>query len=493
MPGIKQQIASGVFYTAIAKYTGIIISIAITGVLSRLLTPADFGTIVPITILVAFFVILGDIGIGPAIIQNNELTKENTDSIFSFTIITGAVLSAIFFMSSWTIAAIYDSQIFVSLCQLLCVSLFFSCANVVPNALLYKGKKFKFLAIRSLVVQLSAGTVAIVAACLGAGLYALIVQSIISSVLMFAVSYRENPLKLHFLDIDWQPLKKIRSFSSYQFLFNVINYFTVNLDKLIINKYLGAAQLGYYDKSYKLMQMPLQNIPFIITPVMHPIFSQMQNDMATMRIYYCKVVRLLAFIGFPLSILLFFGAHDIITIIFGTQWEASVPVFKLLALSVGFQIILATSGSIFQSSGATHLLFLCGVLSTLTIVIAILTGLFVFATIEAIGALLTCAFVINFFMCYLIMFCGLFKAGFTPFIKQIISPLILSAALTLVLYVVSPLAQTTNVVVSFIIKGTVATCISVAYIQLTKEYDIRSKVKEILARFKKPTAPESRA
>ena len=484
MSDIKKQLASGVFYTAIAKYAGIVISIIITAVLSRLLTPEDFGTLVPVMVLISFFSILGDIGIGPAVIQNHDFTKEDTESIFTFTIITGFILAIVFFLSSWTIASIYESEVFVLLCQLLSVSVFFSCASVVPNALLYKDKKFRFLAIRSFIVQLIAGIIAIMAAYLGAGLYALVIQSIISSVSLFVLSYREYPLRFRFFNINWAPLKRIRSFSSYQFLFNILNYFSVNLDKLIINKYLGASQLGYYDKSYKLMQMPLQNIPYIITPVMHPIFSDMQNDLGRMRINYSKVIKLLAFIGFPLSVLLFFTGEEIIFILFGTQWEASVPVFKLLALSVGFQIILSTSGSIFQSAGTTHFLFLCGLLSTATIVIATLVGVFVFQTLEAIGALLSIAFTTNFFITFTIMFCVLFKAGIMSFIKQIISPLILSLILAAILSAIIPLTENLNMIISLIIKGCLAVGIVGLYLQLTKEYNILQKVQEVIKRLK---------
>jgi len=484
MSDIKKQLTSGVLYTAIAKYAGIVISIVITGVLSRLLTAEDFGTIVPVSVLVSFFSILGDIGIGPAIIQNNELTKEDHSSIFSFTVIMAFILAVIFFSCSWLIASIYESDVFILLCQLLSCALFFSCINVVPNALLYKAKNFRFLAIRTSVVQLIAGTIAIISALLGIGLFALVIQSITSSIFMFILSYRENPLKLRFRTINWEPLKKIRSFSSFQFSFDILNYFSVNLDKLIINKYLGTSQLGYYDKSYRLMQMPLQNIPYIITPVMHPIFSSMQNDLEKMQVYYTKVIRLLAFIGFPLSILLFFAGKDIIFILFGTQWEPSVPVFKLLALSVGFQIILSTSGSIFQSAGSTRLLFLCGLLSTATIITAILTGIFAFQTLEAIGALLSCAYITNFFMAFAIMYCVLFKTGLIPFLKQIISPIILSIILAAILYGVSIITDDINVIISLIIKGSIAVCIAGVYLQFTNEYNLFRKVSDLISRFR---------
>lgn len=481
---IKKQLASGVFYTAAAKYAGIVISIIITGVLSRLLTPEDFGTIVPVTVLVSFFAILGDIGIGPAIIQNNELSRENINSIFSFTVWVGGAISVLFFMGSWLIAGFYDNEIFVVLCQVLTVSLFFSCANVVPNALLYKAKMFRFLAVRSLVVQLFAGVVAIISACFGAGLYALIVQSVIASVGLFIVSYQKNPLRLHLFKMDMAPIRKIRSFSSYQLLFNILNFFSVNLDKLLLKKYMGSAQLGYYDKSYKLMQMPLQNIPFVITPVMHPIFSDMQHDLERMRIMYAKVIRFLSFIGFPLSILLYFTGEELIFMMFGMQWADSIPVFRILALSVGFQIVLSTSGSIFQASNATNILLLCGILSTITTVAATLAGLIIFGTIEILALLLLGSFILNFFICYLIMYRILFKTGFMHFLQQLVSPLVLTAILTVVLYALSPIMGSAGIIVPFLLKSAVAGVLFVLYIQYTKEYDLFSKAHYYLTKFR---------
>ncbi|MBC5621933.1 lipopolysaccharide biosynthesis protein [Butyricimonas hominis] len=485
MSNIKQQLASGVFYTAVAKYTGVLVSIVITGILSRLLTAEEYGTIIPVVVLINFFTIFGDIGIGPAIIQNKDLSGREINSLFSFTILMGIVLSGLFFCGSWLIARVYESDILVVLCQLLSISLFFSCANVVTNALLYKAKLFKYLAIRSLIAQVVAGLISIVAAYCGAGIYALVIQSILSCVFLFLVSYIKNPLKLCFKDFEWSALKKIRHFSSYQFLFDILNYFSVNLDKLLISRFIGASELGYYDKSYKLMQMPMQNIPFVITPVMHPIFCEMQDNLSKMCTYYTKVVRFLAFVGFPLSILLFFSGEELIYIIFGKQWTASIPAFKILVLSVGFQIILSTSGSIFQSAGVTKFLFLSGVLSTITIVIATMVGLLLFGSIEAISFFLVCAFIINFFQTYIIMYCILFRVGLIIFIKNLLSPLLLTLILGLVLFFVALLTVQFNDIVSLFIKGCVALLIAFIYIQFTGEYDIIQKMRELRCMFLK--------
>ncbi|WP_349837597.1 oligosaccharide flippase family protein, partial [Bacteroides fragilis] len=275
MTSLKHQLFSGVFYTALAKYSGIGVSLVVAGVLARLISPDDFGVMAVATVIIAFFNLFTDVGLSPAIIQHKTLTGENLSGLFSFTVWTGIGLALLFAAASWPIAAYYDREILRPLCQLLAVNLFFASATIVPNALFYRNKEFKFIALRSFVIQIATGTAAVVAALCGAGLYALIIGPILSGILIFAVSIRHYPQRLKFtLGLD--VLRRIFSYSAYQFLFNIINYFSRNLDKLLIGKYMGMSPLGYYEKSYRLMMLPLQNITQVITPVMHPIFSDYQ-------------------------------------------------------------------------------------------------------------------------------------------------------------------------------------------------------------------------
>ena len=124
----------------------------------------------------------------------------------------------------------YQSDTLRILCQLLSVNLFFASATIVPGAMFYRNKEFKFIAIRSFVIQISAGAAAVTAALCGAGLYALIINPIVSSVLIFVISFQRYPQRLRFT-LGLTVLRKIFSYSAYQFLFNVINYFSRNLDK----------------------------------------------------------------------------------------------------------------------------------------------------------------------------------------------------------------------------------------------------------------------
>ena len=100
MSSIKQQLLSGVFYTALAKYSGIIVSLVVAGVLARLISPDDFGIMAVATVIIAFFNLFTDVGLSPAIIQHKDLTTENLSDLFSFTIWTGIGLSLLFAAAS---------------------------------------------------------------------------------------------------------------------------------------------------------------------------------------------------------------------------------------------------------------------------------------------------------------------------------------------------------------------------------------------------------
>jgi len=473
---LKKDLFTGVTYNAISKYSGIIVSLIVSAVLARLITPQDFGLIAIAMVIITFFSVFSDLGLAPAIIQNKSLTKENLSDIFSFTVWLGIIISLGFFFSSWAIASYYEKNDLINICQILSVNLFFVTVNIVPSALLYRNKEFKFIAFRTFVVQFLGGFISIIAALNGAGLYALLINPIFSSATLFIVNILRYPQKMKII-FNISSLKIILSYSSYQFLFNLINYFSRNLDKLLIGKYMGMSLLGYYEKSYRLMMLPLQNITYAITPVMHPIFSDFQNDLKKLSFSYLKVVRLLAFIGFPLSILLWFTAREAVLIVFGDQWINSIPVFQILSLSVGIQIILSTSGAIFQAANATKLLFISGLLSSILNVSGILIGIFIFNSLIAVAWCITITFTMNFIQCYYIMYRYTLKTSIINFVKQFISPIILSIILFSILLFISQLITISNIFISALFKSLIFMLIYSLYIQLTKEIDICGKLK----------------
>lgn len=470
----------GVAYTASAKYLNVIINIIIGAILARLLTPEEFGIVALVTVFVTFFNLMSDFGIGPAVIQNQIIDENDTSSIFSFSILVGIVFAALFYFAAPLIVKFYDEEALYSVTRLLSLAVLFYSFQIVPAAVLKKKLRFKIIGIITVLVQIVSGAIAIYMAYAGYSYYSLVVKSVLDSLLTLIIFYYISPIKIS-IKIEKKSISKIINFSSYQFLFNFINYFSRNMDNLLIGKYFGTASLGYYDKSYRLMMLPVSNLTHVITPVLMPILSKIQDDKSRVYHSYLKVVRLLSSIGFPLSIFLFFSSEEIVNIVYGSQWEKSIPVFKLLAMSVGIQMVLSSSGSIFQAIDRTKLMFVSGLLSSITMIAGILVGIFIGDTLESVAYGLIIAFIINFIQSFYLLIKVSLNKSMMPFLKTFFLPLSMSVGVYSVLYLLNMVSISADLIK--LILNAISTFIIAGMIFLIP-LDNRLVVKNYLSRWK---------
>lgn len=436
MKSMRQEIFSGVFFTAIAKYSNLVVSLAVSAILARLLLPEQFGVVAIAMVTITFLNLIADIGLFPAVVQYRELEKSELDVLFSISCYIGLALSLVLFFGSYYISAYYEQPLLEGVIRILSFSLFFSAISVVPNALFYRERMFKFIALRSFGIQVLGGLLSVTAAFYGAGVYALLINPVLSSILIFGLSYAYFPRRFKFR-FRVETLSHVFKYSTFQFLFNIINYFSRNADTILIGRYLGMNWLGYYDKAYQLMSLPLQNITQVITPVIHPILSIHKQDRKQLRDANEKLVRLLALIGFPLTVFLYFSASDLIFFLFGNTWAPAVPVFRILSLTVGIQLVLSSSGSIFQASGDTRRLFVCGLTSAILNVSGILFGIFYYQSVVAVAICLTVTFSVNFFVTYWIMYALIFDEFLWRFFSLLIKPVLFSLCFAGLFYAVS--------------------------------------------------------
>jgi len=451
---LKKNIAIGVLYTGLSRYFGIFISIGIGAVLARLLSPSEFGIVAIVMVFITFFNLLSDFGLGPAIVQNKSLNTNDVRSLFSFSILLSIGFCLFFLCVAPFIANFYNNQDLAKVSKLLSLSILFCSLRIVPYSLHLKELRFKIIGITTISVQAISGILAILLAYNGFSYYALVYKAIFDALATFLVYFFMSPIR-PLLKIKWKSIKKVLNFSIFQFLFNFINYFSRNADNLLIGKYFGAAPLGFYNKSYQLMLLPVQNLTHIITPVLLPVLSEFQNDKTKIFNSYCLVVKLLAIIGFPLSIVLYFVAPELILVLYGAQWVKSIPLFTILSLTVGFQIILSSAGSIYQTANRTDLLFLVGLTNSVFMIGGILFGIFFEKGLIFVSYGLLFAFIIGFFISFFVLIKIVLKQPLITFFKLFIRPLITTIAMSLVLYCVSFL-KIENILYALVLKLIVA-------------------------------------
>ena len=406
---------------ASASYICVILQIVFNGILARILSPEDYGVVTVITVFTTFFTVLSNMGIGPAIIQNKELSEDDISNIFSFNFYAAIAVSLAFIAFSVPMSKFYGNSLYVPIGALLSISLFFHTMNIIPHSYLLKQKRFMAIGVRMIIVNVTSNAAAVVLALMGFKYYALVWQAIVNAFVSFLWNYSTTRIKFK-IKFSFSGLRKILSFSMFQMGYSIINYFSKNMDNLLIGKYMGDSALGYYDKAYKVTLYPQNNLTSVITPTLHPILSQHQNDKEYIYKKYMEIVKILSLLGLFIGIYCYFASEEIIGILFGSQWGASVPCIAMLSLSIWAQMITGSAQAIFQSAGHTRNLFISG-LFTMALTASAITAGVLAGDIVKISLYLTIAFNINFFVTYYYLIKKTLGMSYRRFLKSFIPDL----------------------------------------------------------------------
>lgn len=482
MTSIKKELSKGVFWIAVAKYSGIIVSLIITAILARHVSPAAFGTMAIATVVMAFLDIFSDMGLGVAIVQFKDLTDRQIRSLYTISIILAIGLTLLLYGASGKVAQYYQDPVLGDIIKWLCVCLFFKALNIIPNGLMLKNKRFRDIASRTLLFQIISGIIASWMALTGWGIYALLASPIITAIGVFLFNFYNYP-QYSIWPIDLVAVRRVWSYSIYQFLFGVINFFSRNVDTLIIGKAFSMKELGYYEKSYRLMQLPLQNITFVITPVLHPILSSLQDNKEELSFKNRRLSKILSWISFPLGIFLYFSAESIVLLIFGEKWGPAIPVFKILSISVPLQVILSTSGSLFQAAGFTKHLFYCGVQSSICTVAAFIIAAIFFRSIEAMAWAWVIAAFCNFMFTYWLMNRFTFHTSTWPFFRLLIPQIINSVFTGIIMYLVCEIWVPSSLILNLLWMIVLTLSLTLLLASILHQYSVKTvllKVKQVL-------------
>lgn len=454
-----------VAWTAIAKYSTAALQLVFAAILSRILTPEEYGTVAVINVFVVFFQLFCDMGFGTAVIQDRELTIKQTNDIFTWTIYIGIALQVLFIGASFPIAYFYEDSIYIPLGIILSFTLLLNALNMIPNAVMLKLKRFKSITFRTITASIIASLLTIFLAFKGWGVYALVFQSLFTILIVFVWNELSVKLKV-VLKPDFASIKRIWGYSLYQFLSQLLNYFNRNLDQLLIGKFFSKADLGHYNKSYHLMQMPIAYIPGVVGPALHPLLAEHQDNPKYIYDSYLRILKILSLIGCFVSIWLYYTGGELVILLFGDQWYPAIMPFKILALSVWAQLATNTIAPIYQSIGDTKLMFKSTVFTTILIVSSIILGCYL-GSILTVAICVSCAYIINYFLTYYIMVCYGFKERLWEFLKGFKPELFIFIILLLFTIIPISIGQT---LLSFVVKTSAILLVYMVLLIVTRQH-----------------------
>lgn len=371
---MRQQAASGLKWTAVSQASRLGAQLLGVLTLTRLLPPSDFGLVAMAAVVTGFASLFRDFGTAAAIIQKPDPSPQLLDSVFWLNMAFGTGLAVLLGLFAPLIALGFAEFRLKEVLWVLALTFPIVSLGAVHQALLEKTSRFRPLAIVETVAAFVSLAGAIWVARAGWGVFSLVLQTLLAAFLTTAGLWMVSQWR-PFFRWDAQEIRGVMIFSGNLVSFNVFNYFIRNVDNLLIGRFLGASDLGYYAMAYRLMLWPLQNISSMVGRALFPVFSRLQADQDRLAGAYVRATAAITLVTAPLMFGFFVLREPFIAVALGERWQ---PVAGVLAwlVPVGLLQSISTSvGALYLATGRTDVMFKWGIAAGLLAVPALIIGL----------------------------------------------------------------------------------------------------------------------
>ena len=374
---LKQKAASGMVWTALQKYSTMIIQFISGIILARLLTPYDYGCIGMLSIFMVLAEAFIDGGFGSALIQKKRPTQVDYSTVFWWNLAMAFLMYFVLYISAPAISRFYNIPLLCDVLRVEGLVLFIYSLNIIQRNQLKKKLNFKLLSIISVSTSIVALCVTIVMAYKGMGVWSLVAQNLIlaaipSVVFWFYVKWRPKWV------FSWQSFKELFGFGVYMFMTNLISKFTKQIQGLLIGKVYNPSTMGYYSKALGTEKLASTSISQIMTQVTYPLYAEAQDDLVAMRNMIKRLTTTIAYITFPLMFILLLCAKPIFVLLYSERWLASIPFFQVLCIAGLATCLQSVNLQTISAIGKSRVMFWWSVIKQIVIIVLIVGGLYLF-------------------------------------------------------------------------------------------------------------------
>lgn len=347
---LKKSAITAVKWLGLMQAIRQILGLGISVTLARLLLPRDFGLVGMSAVVIGLAGAMSGLGISASIIYKKDIDKDHLNSAFWGGIGFGALLFGIIVCIAPIAAQFYNEPKLHSIVIVASLSFIFNPVISVHVSLLQKSLRFKEISLVSLVSFIVSAFISVGMALSGFGVWSLVVGSLFVSPIAIVFYWNRVKWKPQFR-FKWKKFKELLRFGINIALQSLLNFGTANYDYLIIGKFAGANALGVYTIAYGLMTKPLTQISPIITRVLFPAFSQIQDQDERIRKAYLKATTFVATVTFPIMSGIYLVADEFILFFYGEKWAGAIPILKILCIVGALKSIGTMVGSIQNAKG----------------------------------------------------------------------------------------------------------------------------------------------
>lgn len=325
------KVISGIKWVAIERFSNQFIQFVISIIISRIISPTDYGILGILLVFINIFQVFVDSGLGSSLIYFNKIKKDDLNTTFIFNLSISLFSVLLIFFTAPYIESFYQIQDLSEYLRLSTLILLVNSIVVVPTAILKIKLDFKSLSSANLISNALSAIIAVYMAYTGYGVWALIWQILSKSIILASILW---------MLCHWTPSFEFKKNSFLKLYKYGVNLFTTSLitkftDEgiaTIIAKFLSPFNLGLFTRSGQFANFPTSCIGSIISTIMFPALSSCKKDSIKYNKLYLSSLKLQSFIIIPLYIFLAAEAKPIIIILLTEKWIDAIPIFQILCL-----------------------------------------------------------------------------------------------------------------------------------------------------------------
>ena len=348
---------------------------AVSVALARILAPEIFGIVTVLLVFVAIANILVDAGFASALIQDPSPGPDDATTVFWINVFASLIMLLAFWVAAPGLATFFRTPELEMLTYVMAIGIVLGALGSVHNALLAKRLEFKRVSRVGFISTAVAGLAAIVAAYYGAGVWALVIQSLIASALTTATLW---------LISDWRPrfrfdvyaARRLYRFGGFVFLSSVLETAYARAYAVLIGRWHGVYDLGIYGRANDMSQMPSAFMGGVVSRVLFSLFSMTVGETEAFRSRMKRAVLGIMFLHVPIMLGLVAVAPQFVPAVFGPQWLPSVPLLQVLCVAGIFWPLHAVNLQALLGRGYSGLYFRLEVAKKVVGVTCLIAGAF---------------------------------------------------------------------------------------------------------------------
>ncbi|TKF99448.1 lipopolysaccharide biosynthesis protein [Vibrio sp. F13] len=351
---LKNKAISGMLWTFGEKVFSQVVSFAVIIVLARELSPSDFGLIGMLTIFLVIAESLINSGFSQALIQKHDRTEVDYSTVFYINMVFSVILYFILFISAPLIADFYSAPELVDISRVVFLSLVINALCLVPDTRLSIQLDFKTKSKINVISLVISSSVSIYLALNGFGVWTIVYQNILRilvKLLLLIVICKWKPL----FSFSIESFKQLFGFGSKLLFAGLVATFVNNLYSLLIGRYFGMKDVGYYTQGERITNVFSSTISVVLQGVTYPIMTSVQHDTKRLVSIYNRLVGMTAFCVFPVMVGLAMIAEPFVLLFFTEKWLPSVPIIQSLCLAAAFVPINVIHLNILNATGRSDL------------------------------------------------------------------------------------------------------------------------------------------